>query len=279
MLVEVVVAGRDPPLSIELCESSKPTVAAIKSAIYRRTLLNPRKHQLRLIVDGQLLPNDVSLSLRCSSVSGPSSKRCRVLLGSVIHCSVSECPSLVQRPSKTDLAGQHVSDKSRTSLSGTAASQTFTTLLPRSCDMSIDFRPTRGDRDATDSEVEETESRTQSRSDTALQEIVVTSTSNASYSSSNVTSPSYVLRAPPLEFGQESGPSLEDEDEMVGDLTDFCSGCMLGCGLGLIMLLLTFDKTIVFSKKFQDGVRLGVIFNFAFAVLLLVSEGEHPSLF
>lgn len=278
--MEVVVAGRDPPLSIELCETPQPTAADIRSAIYRRTLLNPRKHQLRLIVDGHILPNDVPLSLGCSSISGPAAHGCRVLVGSVIHCAVSECPSTVPKPSQADSAGQQqVSAGSMPSSSDTGVTQPSVTSLTSNSVTNFELPPTTCSREAIGHGVDGIASPLQSMSDTALQEVVVTSSSNTSYSSSNITSPSYVLRAPPLEFGQESGPSLEDQDEMLGDVADFCSGGLLGCGLGLIMLLLTFDKTIVFSKRFQDGVRIGVFFNFAFGILLLVSEGEHASFF
>lgn len=279
MRVEVVVAGRDPPLSIELCETSKPTAADVRSAIYSRTHLNPRKHHLRLIVDGHLLANDIPLSLGYISDSGPAAERCRVLTGSVIHCGVSEYPSTEPRPKKTDANGEHIPEGSMPFVPETVAVQPMTTSLSSDSTTNFDFQMRGCSREGTGHGLVETAIPQQSVSETALMEVVATSSSNTSFSSSNITSPSYVLQAPPTEFGQESGPSLEDQDEMVGDLTDFCSGCMLGCGLGLIMLLLTFDKTIVFSKKFQDGVRIGVFFNFAFGVLLLVSEGDHASLF
>lgn len=277
MHFKVVVAGRDPPLSVELSDDSKPTVGDIKSAIYQRTPLNPHRHQLRLIVNGQLLRNDVPLSLNCRSCSDFSLKRINSLTESVVHCGVSEYPKAEANSSIASKTQQHISGEPSFSMSEIVADQPFVQSQFEESVVNVDLQEGIYEQDAIHKEVEDVAVPEQPCPNPNLQEVVIVSSSRTS-NSSNITSLSYILRAPPVEFGEEAGPSLEDQDEMLGGLTDFFSGAMLGCGLGLIMLLLTFDKTIVFSKRFQDGVRIGVGFNFAFGVLLLFSEGEHASL-
>lgn len=88
------------------------------------------------------------------------------------------------------------------------------------------------------------------------------------------TSMSTLLGAPPLEFGHDAGPSIEDVHEMAGGLSDFVSGAILGLGLGLIMLLLATDKTIAFSKRFKYGVRVGVLFNTVCGIFILATDTD-----
>lgn len=88
------------------------------------------------------------------------------------------------------------------------------------------------------------------------------------------TSMSMLLSAPPIEFGQDAGPSIEEVQGMVGNWSDWISGALLGLGLGLIMLLLTTDTTISFSKQFKAGIRMGVLFNFMVGVIVVATDSD-----
>jgi DUF2407 C-terminal domain len=264
MQVRVLIAGREPPIDIDLSQHKEPTIAALERAIFESTALTPQRHRLRLIVDGRSLQNEECSQGDTIRASCTSLRNSGIQPGFVIHCGVSErayeCPdpfgnASMQIPILTTALSHHSN-----MVEGEQNLEVVTSL----------------DHVAEGHDVALSASVQTDDAHTALSEVVVSSHSTSFL---NIDSPSYVLRAPPVEFGQDAGPSIEDQDDMLGRWPDLFTGAVLGCGLGLIMLLLTLDKTIVFSKKFQDGIRLGVMCNFVFGLLLLYTEGAHVPLF
>lgn len=270
----MVLAGRDPPVAIGLSMRTTPTVATREDVICEKMALCSERQRLRLIVDGRLVHNDTQSAIVDDwNASCLTLGCCGIHTGSAIHCGVSERPNLpIQRQSRSCLPITFVAE-----MEDSRGEVDFEChdAVPQQLQSGSNFELATTD-DIQPSEIALLANDERDDTTTALREVIVRDHSSSDF---NAISPSYVFRAPPAEFGQDAGPSLEDQDETLGGWADLFNGALLGCGLGLIMLLLTFDKTIVFSKRFQDGIRLGVICNIGFGLTLLVWDGEHVPLF
>jgi DUF2407 C-terminal domain len=270
MRLRVLVGGREVPTIVDVSAHAEPTLADLKSEIFRSAeTLSPTRHRLRIIVEGKvLLDGDAS----------PGGSRPLASLGigdgSVLHCGVSERQAAGPAetfPSGARFATTQARDETRLNVPAPVH------RLPAA---------RRNDRGPPGAEVVVHIAVLVNRDDCEIiGEVDAGSHSRDAGRHENyealpyMPSPSHVLRPPPTEFGQDAGPSIEEQDEMIGGWPDMLTGCMLGCGLGLIMLVLTWDKTMVFSRNFQAGIRCGVFCNFVVGLALLMSEGGKIPLY
>jgi DUF2407 C-terminal domain len=87
--------------------------------------------------------------------------------------------------------------------------------------------------------------------------------------------PSYTI----LDARVESEPTFDQlrEAVLLGPVTDWFWGAMIGLLLGFIMLLLSLDKSIVTSRNWRKGVKFGVICNVLFGAVILMQDGLGKS--
>jgi DUF2407 C-terminal domain len=84
-----------------------------------------------------------------------------------------------------------------------------------------------------------------------------------------------------LDARGDSDPTFDQLREalLLGPVTDWFWGAMIGLLLGFIMLLLSLDKSIVTSRNWRKGVKFGVICNVLFGAVILMQDGlGKPSL-
>lgn len=64
----------------------------------------------------------------------------------------------------------------------------------------------------------------------------------------------------------------EAELELEGPWNDCLWGFLLGAMLGLIMLVLSMDRSIVLSRRWKRGISLGALVNIVFGVVMLTND-------
>lgn len=67
----------------------------------------------------------------------------------------------------------------------------------------------------------------------------------------------------------------EAEEQVEGPWNDCLWGFLLGALLGLIMLILSMDRSIVLSRRWKRGIGLGALVNIVFSVMMLTNDGPR----
>lgn len=260
MLLRILLDGRDPPVDIDMSGTiESQTLGSLlqrivshanqssSSAARART----RQH-VRLVMEGKLVFDGFGFFRTGKIVPEIPLAELSVRGGSVLYCSILEQTSLRNRPL------------------GTASESNIPKRSSMDACRHMGYGAI-GNPDAVNAS-----SLSESSSASAA----------LSYGSENESCERITLyddsesfdRAPPVEFGQDPGLSIEEQDEINGGLSDFCNGLLLGGSFGIILLLLTYDKTISFSNNFQSGVRVGVILNFLLGVMIFLDEGNAAAI-
>lgn len=251
--LRVSVASSETPLSISLPPTA--TTSDLRAAIFKASAesLNPEKHRLRLISAGKLLPPSALLS-----TSG-------VVDGAFIHCAVSDLADVASRSSAPKreagataapapiLVTEDATGETRILLP--AATQTVATL--RAAGLSDEqiiavrfpFLLEDGDEGG-DSEGDAL------RIDLAELE----ANERLAFVAAEDTR-------------QETSPFPDPEE---GPWNDFLWGFLLGALLGLIMLILSMDRSIALSRRWKRGIGLGAVVNIVFGIVMLANDGGGP---
>lgn len=67
----------------------------------------------------------------------------------------------------------------------------------------------------------------------------------------------------------------EADEQAEGPWNDCLWGFLLGALLGLIMLILSMDRSIVLSRRWKRGIGFGALVNIVFSVLMLTNDGPR----
>ena len=67
-------------------------------------------------------------------------------------------------------------------------------------------------------------------------------------------------------------PMLDTLDAEEGTMHDWWWGFMLGALLGIIMLILSMDRSLALSRRWRRGISIGVAFNLLFGLLMLLND-------
>lgn len=260
MLLRTILGGRDPSVDIDLSgtiESQtlrsplQKIVSHANQSSSSAARVRTARH-MRIVMKGKPVFDVFGLLRTSKSVPEISLAELGVEGGSVLYCSILDQTSLCIRPLRT-------------------ASES---KIPQRS--SIDALSHMGYRAIGNPHAMNTSGLSESSSVSAM---VSYGTESESCETITLYDDSQSFnRAPPLEFGQDPGLSIEDQEEINGGLSDFCNGVLLGGSFGIIMLLLTYDKTISFSNKFRSGVRVGVILNFLLGVIIFLDEGNAAAI-
>lgn len=249
--LRVSVASSETPLPISLPPSSTPS--DLRAAIFKASpeTLSPDKHRLRLISAGKLLPPSAPLS-----ASG-------VTDGAFIHCAVSDLADVASRSSAPKREGSAAGPApilvtedatGETRILLPAATQTIATLRAAGLSdeqiIAVRFpflledaeEGGEGEGDALRIDLDELE---------ANERLAFVGADDAR---------------------QEASLFPDPED---GPWNDFLWGFLLGALLGLIMLILSMDRSIALSRRWKRGIGLGAVVNIVFGIVMLANDGGH----
>uniref|UniRef100_A0A7S1ERR4 Ubiquitin-like domain-containing protein n=1 Tax=Timspurckia oligopyrenoides TaxID=708627 RepID=A0A7S1ERR4_9RHOD len=246
--IYVLMVGSDERNLITILHDSvSPTVQDLRQSIFLNSKLNldPMKHRLRIIYQGKLL-SDATQLLSSAKISPFST----------VHCSVTDTT-----PS-TDENGGNESEEQRVIQHRIVYNPNNETRILMLDENEISMRELRqlileqatnyriarrmsqqnGEGEEEDADLEELEERVR-------------------------------------QFELENVIFDEDEDDEIflmterdGEWSDFVWGFLLGFFLGVIMLIISLDRTINLSRKWRSGILCGVILNMTFSITMLMAD-------
>lgn len=246
--LRVCLAATETSLPVAVPDAA--TVADLRAAIFAAApaRLHPAKHRLRLIAAGKLL--HPAATLASASVHD----------GDFIHCAVSELDAAHVTDPKTDHADAASQHGPRPILVTEDATGETRILLPAATQTIATLRA----------------------AGLSDEQIIAVRFSFLLDEEEEAGGEPLRLDLDELEANERlalaaqnpGGVQMEMPEAEDGAWTDYLYGFTLGALLGLIMLILSLDRSIALSRRWKRGIAMGALLNVVFGVALLVNDGS-----